>query len=164
MFKKSVFVVFLLFSVGCSSKSASSVFNSDLLYEKGMEYTKVGDIINSFETKAILNATYLNGTDSTKYDDNFQNFLVGVYITEDNEEEQDKFLNNKKYILTLNGNDFNKSEELQSSHELWEHIPLKNPYAKYYIISFDKKENLNTLLLEYSNLNQGKVTLSFQGE
>ncbi len=164
MFKKSVFTVFLLFSVGCSSKSAFSVFNSDLLYEKGMEYTKVGDIVNSFETKAILNATYLNTTDSAKYDDKFQNFLVGIYITEDNEEAKDQFLNNKKYILTLNGKDFNKTEELETSHELWEHIPLKNPYAKYYIVSFEKEENINSLSLEYSNPNQGKVTLSFQGE
>jgi hypothetical protein len=164
MLKKSVFTVFLLFSVGCSSKSATSIFKSDLLYEKGLEYSKVGDIVSSFETKAILNATYLNATDSSKYDDAFQNFLVGVYITEDNEDAKDKFLNNTKYKLTLNGEDINRSEELQTTHYLWEHIPLKNPYAKYYIVSFNKKENTNSLLLEYSNPNQGKATLSFQGE
>ncbi len=164
MVKKSIFAVFLLFSVGCSNKSASSVFSSDLLYEKGMEHSKVGDIVNSFETKAILNATYLNSTDSSKYDDSFHNFLVGIYITEDNKEENDKFLNNKLYALTLNSQESNKTEELQTTNYLWEHIPLKNPYAKYYIVSFNKRENVNSLSLEYSNPNQGKVTLSFQGE
>ena len=164
MLKKSVLAAFLLFSVGCSSKSAMNVFNSDSLYEKGLEYTKVGDIVSSFETKAILNATYLNGTDSSKYNDDFQNFLVGVYITEDNTEDKDKFLNNIKYKLTLNGDDFNKSEELESTNYLWEHIPLKNPHAKYYIVSFNKKEGVNSLLLEYSNSTQGKVTLSFPAE
>jgi len=164
MFKRSVFAVFLLFSVGCSSKSALSVFDGDVLYEKGLEHSRVGDIINSFETKAILNATYLNATDSGKYDDEFHNFLVGIYITEDNEEEKDKFLNNKKYLLTLNNQDINKTEELQTTHYLWEHIPLKNPYAKYYIVSFPKQKNVNPLLLEYANSNLGKVTLSFPAE
>jgi|GEM_PF-1235279 len=164
MLKKLTFTVFLLFLVGCSSKSASSVFSGDLLYEKGMEYSKVGDIINSFETKAILNATYLNSADNMKYDDNFQNFLVGIYITEDNKEEKNKFLNNTKYLLTLNGANIDKLEELQTTHYLWEHIPLKNPHAKYYIISFKKQKKVNALLLEYSNLTLGKVTLSFQGE
>jgi len=126
MFKKSILATFLLFSVGCSSKSALSVFNGDVLYEKGLEYSRVGDIVNSFETKAILNATYLNSTQSSKYDDKFHNFLVGIYITEDNEEEKDKFLNNKKYTLTLNNQDINKTEELQTTNYLWEHIPLKN--------------------------------------
>ncbi|MCI0500141.1 MAG: hypothetical protein L0Y61_00135 [Epsilonproteobacteria bacterium] len=164
MFKKSVLAVTLLFMVGCSSKSALTILDGDVLYERGLEYSRVGDVINSFETKAILNATYLNSTDSSKYDDKFHNFLVGIYITEDNENEENKFLNNKKYTLTLNGQDINKSEELQTTHELWEHIPLKNPYAKYYIVSFNKQKNVNPILLEYSNPNQGKVTLSFQAE
>jgi hypothetical protein len=164
MFKKSVFVVFLLFSVGCSSKSALGIFESDVLYEKGLEHSRVGDIINSFETKAILNATYLNSTDSSKYDDEFHNFLVGIYITEDNKEIKDQFINNKKYILTLNNKDINKTEELQTTDYLWEHIPLKNPYAKYYIVSFNKQENVNSLVLKYENFTIGKVTLSFPAE
>lgn len=164
MFKKSVFAVFLLFSVGCSSKSALSVFNGDTLYEKGLEYSRVGDIVNSFETKAILNATYLNSTDSSKYDDDFHNFLVGVYITEDNKEEKDQFLNNKKYTLTLNNQDINKTEELKTTNYLWEHIPLKNPYARYYIVSFNKQKNVNSLALKYENPTLGKVTLSFRAE
>ncbi len=164
MLRKSLIAVCVLFSVGCSSKSGLGIFSSDSLYEKGLEYTHVGDIVNSFETKAILNATYLNSTDSDKYNDQFQNFLVGIYITEDNEEIENKFLNNKKYLLTLNGSDFNKSRDLNVSDDLWDHIPLKNPHAKYYVISFKKKENLTPLLLEYSHQSLGKVTLSFQAE
>ena len=164
MFKKSFLVALLLLSTGCSSKSALSVFHGDVLYVSGLEYSRVGDIINSFETKAILNATYLNSTDSSHYDDNFHNFLVGIYITEDNEDVKEQFLNNKKYVLTLNNQDINKTEELQTTNRLWEHIPLKNPYAKYYIVSFNKQENVNSLILKYENATLGKVTLSFQAE
>jgi len=66
--------------------------------------------------------------------------------------------------LTLNNQDINKTEELQTTNSLWEHIPLKNPYARYYIVSFNKQENVNSLALKYENPNLGKVILSFQGE
>lgn len=165
MFKKTaVLTCLMLVFSGCAGKSALNIFESDMLYEKGLEYTIVGDIINSFETKALISATYLNSVDHTKYNDDFHNFLIGIYITEDNKEEKDRFLNNKRYILTLNGNSIEKLEELQTTNYLWEHIPIKNPYAKYYIVSFKKEKNQNSLNLKYENINLGKVILHFQGE
>jgi hypothetical protein len=164
MFKNTIILVCLLVFSGCASKSALSVFDGDKLYEKGLEYSMVGDIINSLETKAIINATYLNSTDSVKYNNEFHNFLVGIYITEDNKEPKDMFLNNKKYVLTLNDKEIEKVEELSTTNYLWEHIPIKNPYAKYYIVSFKKEKNKNSLNLKYENINLGKVILSFQGE
>jgi hypothetical protein len=149
--------------MGCSSKSAMNVFSSDKLYEKGLEYTQVEDIINSFETKAIINATYLNSTDD-KWDNKYQNFLVGIYIVNDNKEDKDKYLNNKKFTLTLNDKPIFKKTVLKSTNILYNHIPVKNPYAKYYIVEFQKDGN-TTLKLSYKNtiLNE-KVTLSFQSE
>jgi hypothetical protein len=146
MFKKSVFFASLLFLSGCSNQSTFGLFQNDTLYEKGLDYSRVGHIINSFETKAIINATYLNSTDVNKYDDEFHNFLVGIYITEDNEKETQKYLENTKYVLTLNDKGMDKREDLNSTNYFWEHIPLKNPYAKYYIVSFKKIENYTPFL------------------
>ncbi len=160
---KSIYILLVaifMFS-GCSTKSALSVFGGDTVYEKGLEDTKVDDIVNSFETKAILNATYLNILNPQKWDNKYQNFLVGIYIVDDNNDEENKYLNNKNYILTLNGKTTDKIEELNSLNPLWDHIPLKNPQAKYYIVSFKKDIN-NTLKLEYSHKIYGKITMTFQ--
>ena len=153
----------LTFITGCASKSALSVFGEDSIYERGLEYTLVDDIVNSFETKAIINATYLNSTDVDSWDNEYHNFLVGIYIVNDNEKDEDKFLNNKKYNLTLNDKNTTKTEVLTSTNILWNHIPVKNPHAKYYITSFDKDKN-STLKLKYEHTTLGKVSLSFSAE
>jgi len=162
---KLIFISLVLsvFFLGCSSKSALSVFGDDILYERGLEYTQVDDIINSFETKAIINATYLNSTDPKKWDNKYQNFLVGIYIVNDNDKKENQFLNNKKYILTLNDQNISKSYELKSTNYLWDHIPVKNPHAKYYIVSF-KKDNSKELKLMYKNATYKPVILSFVAE
>jgi hypothetical protein len=162
MIKSLIIMIGLVLFSGCTTKSALSVFGQDSIYEKGLEYTQVDDIINSLETKAILNATYLNAIDE-KYNDEFHNFLVGIYIVNDNEKDEDKFLNNKKYILTLNNQQINKSKQLVSTHTLWEHIPMKNPHAKYYIVSF-KKDASTTLNLQYKHKIFGLLSLSFVAE
>jgi len=162
---KSFSMILLVSSLffGCSSKSAMSVFDSDELYEKGLEYTQVEDIINSFETKAIINATYLNSTDSS-WDNDYQNFLIGIYIVDDNSDEKDMYINNKKYKLTLNDKTPFKIKELKSTNKLYNHIPVKNPHAKYYIVSF-KKDDKKTLKLVYENIIlKDKVILSFSAQ
>jgi len=153
----------IAFTFNACSNSSLSVFNDDSLYEKGLDYTQVADVVNSFETKAIINATYLNSTNSDKWNNKFENFLIGIYITNDNSDEKDQFLNNKKYHLTMNNQDINKSEELKSTNILYNHIPIKNPHAKYYIVSFNKDGN-KTLVLKYSNSIYGNAVLSFKAE
>jgi len=150
--------------LGCSSKSALSVFGEDSLYERGLEYTKVADIINSLETKAIVNVTYLNSSHSSKWDNKNENFLVGIYIVNDNEEDEKKFINNEKYHLTLNNKNMTSYSELTSKNDLWGHIPIKNPHAKYYIVSFDKYKSPSTLSMKYKHTTFGAVTLSFPSE
>ena len=164
MLRKYLLIATLLFLGGCAQKGGLDFFHSDLLYEKGLQYTVTGDIVNSFETKALINATYLNSTDPKKYDTKLHTFLVGIYITEDNEKDNEKYLANTKYTLTMNGRERNTTEELLSTHELFEHIPLKNPHAKYYIIGFEKKSNEAKLELQYQNTHLGKTILSFQAE
>ena len=148
---------------GCSSKSALSVFGEDSLYERGLEYTLIDDIVNSLETKAIINATYLNATNIDNWDNEYQNFLIGIYIVHDNEKEENQFLNNKNYHLTLNDKNISKTEVLLSTNILWEHIPVRNPHAKYYITSFQKDKN-TSLNLVYKHSSLGMASLSFEAE
>ena len=161
MVKKTLLSFSLLLTLQGCNQSALSVFGEDSLYESGLQYTQVADIVQSFETKAIINATYLNSTDSNRWDNEYQNFLIGVYIAQDSAKQEDRFLNNKKYILTLNGKKSDKSEIIKKGTELASHIPLKNPHAQYYLLSF-KKDETSSLKLQYSNPSEGKAILTFQ--
>jgi len=164
MVKKSLVSLSLLLCLQGCNQSALSVFGDDSLYERGLQYTQVADIVQSFETKAIINATYLNSTDSDKWDNQYENFLIGVYIAQDRSKEEDKFLNNKKYILTLNGKEYDKKEPVVKGTELYSHIPLQNPHAKYFIVSFKKVEDTNSLKLQYGNTTGAKAILTFQAQ
>jgi hypothetical protein len=161
MKSKLLIIILSIFFSGC--QSAMSVFNrTDSSYEKGLQYTKVKSIVYKGETKAIINITYLNSINK-RYDNQYQNFLVGIYIVEDNEEESTKFLNNYRYKLTLNGNNFIKSNVLNDEYELYENIPLKNPWARYYLISFDNDDK-KELKLKYKNPIFGEVNITFDKE
>ena len=161
--KKYLFFFNLLFIIlfgACSNKGAFKYFKTDPLYEKALEYTKVAQIISDFETKAIINATYLNSTDPKRWDNNFQNFLIGIYIFDDSDDEEKKFIYNPNYKLTLNNQKPFKIEKLKKSSYLYEHIPLFNSHAKYYIVSFKKDEKI-ILNLVYENKTFGKTWLKF---
>ena len=157
-----IFIILIFFS-GCSNKGAFKYFKSDPLYEKSLEYTKVGQIISDFETKAIINATYLNSADPKKWDNNYQNFLIGIYIFDDSDDEKKQFIHNPNYKLSLNKKAPYKIKELKKTSYLYGHIPLFNSHAKYYIISFKKDEN-STLNLTYENKYYGKTQLQFSAE
>jgi hypothetical protein len=143
-----------------------SVFDkTDTQYERGLQHTKVKAIVYKNETKAIINATYLNSVDSEKWDKKHQNFLIGIYIAEDNEKENTKFIKNYRYKVTLDGKEFSKYILLTKEYKIYKNIPLKNPWSKYYIMSFKKSENNNkTITLQYANPIFGKVILPFSKE
>jgi hypothetical protein len=133
------------------------MFNVDKDFEKGIEFTQIKDISYQKHTKAIFNTTYLNSTNDDIWDNEFYNFLLGIYIVDNNE-----YIHNKDYTITLNGNSITKFEALTETNALFNNIPAKNPYAKYYIVSFDKKEiSTSSLKLSISHLRFGKVIVSF---
>ncbi|MCK5109904.1 MAG: hypothetical protein KAQ94_00165 [Arcobacteraceae bacterium] len=133
-------ILSMLMFVGC--QSGLSVFDkTGTQYEKGLQYTKVNFLIYENETKAIINATYLNSVNSTKWDDEYQNFLIGIYISNGQEVDYTMTMNNKTYVKISQINDDNKE---------YEHIPLKNPWAKYYLVSFENDDN-KILELKYYN-------------
>jgi hypothetical protein len=60
------YILFLIVSISfisCTTPSAFNYFKKDDLRAAATPYTKKGDLINEFETKAILSATYLNSVD-----------------------------------------------------------------------------------------------------
>jgi hypothetical protein len=153
-------ILFVIFLSGC--QSAMNVFDkTDTQYERGLQHTIVKPIVYKDETKAIINITYLNAIDSSKWDDEYQNFLVGIYILEDNEIKTTQFLHNSRYLLTMNNKKFIKYTLFTKENALYKNIPLKNPWARYYIISFDKNENYQNLNLKYKTPIFGEVILSF---
>ena len=164
IFKTLAIILFSISFTAC--QSAMSVFDkSDTQYERGLQHTKVKSIIYKNETKAIINATYLNSINAKKWDKESQNFLVGIYISEDNEKENTKFINNSRYTLTMNNRAINTHTLFTDDYKLNKNIPLKNPWAKYYLVSFSKKIDDNkTLLLKYTNPNFGEVILPFEKE
>ncbi len=156
------FILFIISFNGC--QSALNVFNkTGSQYEKGLQHTKVKNLIYENETKAIINVTYLNSMDNKKWDNEYQNFLIGIYISKDNKNKSKTYLSNAKYTLTENDRYFVKNTIISKEHSLYKNIPIKNPWAKYYIVSFIKGSD-KILVLKYSHAKFGKVNFSFEAE
>lgn len=155
-----LFATIVLFT-GCATNNGLSIFHKDTLFENALVYTKKADIINSFETKAILNATYLNPIAKEFATADKENFIIGIYITEDEKNEQNKYINNPNFKLTLNSRVAKNIVELNTTHTMYAHVPLKNPWAKYYCLSFDANKSDTQLKLTYSHQTFGNTTLNF---
>lgn len=134
---------------GCSSNHALINFKKDQFNANALQYTKKADIIVKNNPKVLFFATYLNSVEE-KFNDNKENFLVGVYFV--NEEEQD-FIK-KGYRVLLNGNEMlEEYTQISSKDEFVKNLPLKNPWAKYYFVKFDK---LDTYKLQLKLTNEEK--------
>ncbi len=157
---KKLFITILIISIFTGCQSALNVFEkTGGKYEQGLQHTKVKSLVKDNETQAILNITYLNSVD-TKWNDKYQNFLVGIYISNDNEAEDKQYLNNPNYTISMNKKNYEKVILLTKKHSLYKYIPLKNPWAKYYILSFNNIEE-DKLIIKYATENNTSVELSF---
>jgi hypothetical protein len=144
-------VIFVFVFNGCQNNL--KIFDNSSIYKKGLMHTKVKSLVYEKETKAIINITYLNATDTKKYNNNFQNFLVGVYITN----------GNKNFTITMNGKNYIQTKTIDKNTQQYKQIPLKNQWAKYYILSFETS-NEKILKIQYQQENLQKITLQFQKE
>ena len=149
----SVVGLFILLS-GCTSKSATSVFDKDPRYAQNLQYTQVGKIIVKDEVEALINVTYLNSVDSSKWDNEKQNFLVGTYITNKTSED---------YNLTMNKQPIISTVTIKKSDEIYKNIAMRNNWADYSIVTFDDNESLNLNIL-YSHPKDGNASLTFEKE
>ncbi len=142
----------------CTNKNLS-IISEGKLFKRGMEYTKLSSIVYKNNTKAIVNATYLNPTYSNKYDNGYENFLIGVYITSNNSKLKD--LSNKQYTLSLNDNINYTKKLISKDDKLLQNIPIENPYALYYIVSF-KDVKSEKLTLSYKHKVFGTSSSNFK--
>lgn len=138
----------MLFFTGCSIKTA---LKQDPLYERTLMYTQRGQVINSLETKALIDAVYLNPV----FKDKFKNptFLIGVYNGFDNT------LINPEFNLTMNSLKPSKISEKIPSYVLYKKLPFYNEWMKYYIVEFNRTQP--PLNLEYKSKDWGEVKFTF---
>ncbi len=158
----NIFIVILF--TGCTPPSAIAFFKDDKLKASAIQYTKKADITYKGEVEAILNATYLNSVNEDFEDEN-QNFIVGVYITRDNRKDENRFLNNKNFTISMNGKKPIYLDELHVQHKMYGHLPLYNNWAKYYLVKFEAKEDEENLEIElHSKKHKKSAIISFEAE
>jgi hypothetical protein len=138
----------MLLFTGCSIKNA---FKQDPLYEKALTHTQRGQILSSLETKALIDAVYLNPL----YKNKFKNptFLIGVYNNFDNT------VDNEEFNLTLNNQKPVKISSDIPKFILYKNFPFYNEWMNYYIVEFNSTSK--PLKLIYKSKHWGEVTFTF---
>ena len=139
-----------LFFSACSSYSITKYFDKDEFYLKSLQETKKSDILINNEVKAIFTATYLNRVDK-KFDDNSLNFIVSIYEVEKSE----------SFEIELNERKYKELTKIPNDSELIKSIPLKNSWATYYFVKFDKNEEDKSLSLKFKNQYNQETLLNF---
>ena len=142
--KNKILIIILSFLILGCSKSATSLFDRDPIYGQNIQYSKIIKVLDKDIVKAIFNITYLNSVDSKKWDNNnTQNFLIGVYSSDNN---------NSKYQLTMNNLQYLKSLPIKKEDELSQNIAFENHWATYNLVSFpNTKQNIVKLTYTYDN-------------
>ena len=177
MVKKTLLLFSALFLLGCSAKKDKcgikessdfgQLFTKDEVYDKSLKNTHKAQLMASFETKALLTATYLNPVFAHRNcKKRFKNqmkdgeyFFIGVFITNS---EQSEF-NKKGYRLTLNGRLPIDIKLLDDNDPLRYEMPMMNNWSTYYKVKFPtmKEEELK---LVFENNRFGKDVLHYQKE
>lgn len=129
--------------------------------------THKAQLMASFETKALLTATYLNPVFSGRNcKKRFKNqmkdgeyFFIGVFITNS---EQSEF-NKKGYRLTLNDKVPIDIKLLEDNDPLRYEMPMMNNWSTYYRVKFPPVKE-DTLKLVFENNRFGKDILTYQKE
>lgn len=146
--KKVALVLLMLLFAGCS---VNSIVSQDKLYDNALKYTKRGEIHNSLETKALIDAVYLNPL----YPDEFNEttFLIGVYNDFDNT------IDNEEFNLTLNNKKPLKISTDIPKFVLYKEFPFYNNWMKYYLVEFNVTNK--PFILEYKSKDWGETKLRF---
>jgi len=154
---KAIFTIFLLFFVtGCSFKHA--FFQEDVLEQKAIVWSQKAQLYNSLEIKASIDSTYLNQVVSG-YSEG-ENFIVGIHIDDDFDDDNKAGLNNPAYRLTLDGKKPIKVEKLDDQSELFQVVPFKKQWSRYYLVKFANSSE-KVLKLKLKSRDYGEKVLVF---
>jgi hypothetical protein len=137
---------------GCS-QSATSVFNKDPIYAQNIQYTKIAKVIQDNNVVAIFNITYLNST-SSKWNNNKQNFLIGLYCFNKD---------NNDFDIMMNDQNATEIQTIGPTDPLYKNIAFKNHWATYKVFTFEDSDDL-TLVLKITNPKFQDIAISFQKE
>ena len=138
---------------GCN-QSATSVLDKEPIFGQNLQYTKVGKIIKNDDVEALVNITYLNSVSSKQWNNGKQNFLVGIYIA-----NQDA----TTYSLTMNGKEEILKSEPPTENEIFTNIALKNNWAIYEIRTYEDVEE-KQLQLVFKDTHDHNTTITFTKE
>jgi hypothetical protein len=155
------FVLIAFALIGCG-RSAFFDFTGSAAYAEALPHTKRGEIVDRFESKALISASYLNAIYPDNKDYNAaETFLIGLYIANDFSAKERAGLNNPNYSLALNGEKYLNVEIVDKNSVLLKLMPLINRWNKYYIVRFAKTSETLNLTLYESDANLS-ATISFQ--
>ena len=174
MYKKLLLLSTLLLIAGCSAKKEEcqiretsdfgQLFTKDEIYHISLINTHKAQLMASFETKALLTATYLNPVFERRecrrrLNNNIEDaeyFFVGVYITNSEKHE----FNSRGYSLTLNGFAPIEVKKLDKNDPLRYEMPMVDNWSTYYKVKF-KKSSKKELTLIFENDRFGRDVLSY---
>jgi len=174
MYKKLLLLSTLLLFAGCSAKKEEckiretsdfgQLFTKDEIYHTSLINTHKAQLMASFETKALLTATYLNPVFERRecrrrLKNNIEDaeyFFVGVYITNSEKHEFDT----RGYSLTLNGLAPIEVKKLDKNDPLRYEMPMVDNWSTYYKVKF-KKSPKKDLILIFENDRFGRDILSY---
>lgn len=147
-----------LMVTGCA-KTATALFQKDEFYERSLTFSRKADLLNSFETKAIVSATYLSAV-SDEYKKMGSVFVVGVYITNDFNDKNRSGLLNPEFALRMDNNISAQTiQPLAKEDPLLKKLPFINNWAKYYLVTFPQSDKPNVELHLLGAL--GKASMLF---
>lgn len=174
MVKKIVLLLSSFLMFGCSvkkddcgikeSSDFAQLFTKDEIYDISLRNTHKAQLMASFETKALLTATYLNPVFSQRScKQRFENqmkdgefFFIGIFITN----SEKSVFNNKGYSLKLNGKEPIDIKILDENDPLRYEMPMMNNWSTYYSVKFPKV-NSDKLTLVFENERFGKDILTY---
>ncbi len=174
MYKNILLLTTVFLIAGCSAKKEEcnirdksdfgQLFTKDDIYHNSLVNTQKAQLMASFETKALLTATYLNPVFETRNCekrfkgnmDDAEYFFVGIYLSNTDNHE----FNTRGYSLTLNGLQPIEIEELDKDDPLRYEMPMVDNWSTYYKVKF-KKSFKNDFSLIFENDRFGKDILNY---
>lgn len=152
----SLAAIALLFTSCTSKNSAFRYFEKSDFEAKATKYTKKADIIKNDEVDTTFFATYLNKVEKNFVDENYENFLVYTYFSNQNNQD----LEENGFTLNLDENEPLEFEEIERDSEKFKDLMLKNYWGKYYFVKYNRIEKTNFNLILQKDVSN-KAILNF---
>jgi hypothetical protein len=157
---KILLLSLIILLTGCTSKEQKllmQVYDKEKNYHMKLQKTEKIQLYNSHVTKALLTATYLFEKNMDKNDTRDEVFIVGLYVEDD---EENNYFNNKKYILTLNGKTPKSIKLLKENDPLLKDISFVSEWSQFYLVVFPHISSKSFKLIFESSI-YGKGELNF---